>query len=172
VADDAWEDPLDPSWAARYGGRWNPPGSFPTLYLNEDLRTAQAQIHKLLDGQPVEPEDLDPPYVLVVATLPGRQRVADAVTRRGLSRVELPTSYPLDASGSEVPRATCQAIGAAIHAAALRGVYCRSAAIGDGSGRELAWYPARPTSRARAVGHAVPFATWWPASDLDTVVAS
>ena len=33
----AWDDPLDPNYAKGYGGRWNPPDSFPTLYFNEDL---------------------------------------------------------------------------------------------------------------------------------------
>ena len=41
IADPAWANPLDPSYAARRGGRWNPPDSFPTLYLNEDKVTAR-----------------------------------------------------------------------------------------------------------------------------------
>ncbi|HEY1466234.1 MAG TPA: RES domain-containing protein, partial [Acidimicrobiales bacterium] len=45
VADTTWSDPLDPSWAATFGGRWNAAGSFPVLYVNEDLATARAQIH-------------------------------------------------------------------------------------------------------------------------------
>jgi len=163
VADEEWADPLDPSWAARFGGRWNPPHSFPTLYLNEDLATAQAQISKLLAGQPVEPEDLDPPYVLVVVALPRRQRVADAATDDGLRGLGLPTSYPNDEAGNEIGRDACQPIGTAVHEAGLRGLHCRSAATADGSGRELAWFPARSTSRATQVGAAMPFASWWAA---------
>ncbi len=37
-----YADPFDPSFAQRRGGRWNPPGSWPTLYLNEDLATVHA----------------------------------------------------------------------------------------------------------------------------------
>ena len=36
IADPAWSNPLDPDFAWRRGGRWNPPDSFPVLYLNED----------------------------------------------------------------------------------------------------------------------------------------
>ena len=39
IADPAWTNPLDPSFAQRQGGRWNPPDSFPTLYLDEDMAT-------------------------------------------------------------------------------------------------------------------------------------
>jgi hypothetical protein len=36
VAGPGWIHPLDPGFARHHGGRWNPPGSFPTLYLNAD----------------------------------------------------------------------------------------------------------------------------------------
>ena len=42
IADPAWTNPLDPSFAQRRGGRWNPPGSFPTLYPSEDAGTSFA----------------------------------------------------------------------------------------------------------------------------------
>ncbi len=161
MADEKWEDPLDPAFAGRSGGRWNPPGSFPTLYLNEDVGTARAQIHKMLEGSPVRPEDLDPPYVLVAATLPSRQIVADAVTNQGLDALDLPSSYPMDASGHRVARATCQPIGSVVKAVGLRGVHARSAATPDGTGRELAWFPARSTSKATPIGDPLPFITWW-----------
>jgi len=56
VADPGWEDPLDARWAGRTGGRWNPPGSHPTLYLNADLETARLQILRLREGTPVDIE--------------------------------------------------------------------------------------------------------------------
>ncbi|MFN8170077.1 MAG: hypothetical protein U0S36_15030 [Candidatus Nanopelagicales bacterium] len=31
VADASWDDPLDPSYADRLGGRWTAPGAGPTL---------------------------------------------------------------------------------------------------------------------------------------------
>ena len=161
VADPAWEDPLDPSFAGIHGGRWNPPRSFPVLYLNEDLATARAQIVRMLEGSPVDPEDLDAPYVLITVRLPARQVVADAVTEEGLDRLGLPPTYPRDDTGGTVPRERCRPIGAAVKLAGLRGVHARSAATPGGSGRELAWFPARPSSRARRVSPDRPFADWW-----------
>jgi hypothetical protein len=168
VADATWSDPLDPSWAARFGGRWNPSGSFPVLYLNEDLATARAQIHALFRAWPVNPEDLrdDAPYGLVLARLPRRQDVADAVSDEGLDGLGLPGSYPLDARGDPVPHEPCQRIGTPVHAAGLRGVWCRSAATADGSGRELAWFPTGPRARARSLSEPVPFARWWSAESV------
>jgi hypothetical protein len=168
VADTTWSHPLDPSWAARVGGRWNPPSSFPVLYVNEDLSTARAQIHSLLRSWPVNPEDLrdDAPYVLVLAGLPRRQDVADALSDEGLDGLGLPRSYPLDARGDRVPHEPCQRIGTTVHTARLRGVWCRSAATADASGRELAWFPSGPGARARPLGDPVPFARWWSAESV------
>lgn len=160
VADEQWEDPLDPSFAQLHGGRWNPPGSFATLYLNEDIATARAQVEHLVSGFPVEPEDLDVPFVLVTVALPRSQSAADAVTDEGLERLGLPSTYPFD-DGSVIPQATCRPIGAAVHLGGLRGVRSRSAATPDGSGRELAWYPARISSKARRIAPDRPFDDWW-----------
>lgn len=51
VADPGWENPLDPSFAMRGGGRWNPPGSFAVLYLNEDLDTARLNLANFAEKQ-------------------------------------------------------------------------------------------------------------------------
>ncbi len=91
-----WADPLDPSHAQQNGGRWNPPGSFATLYLNGDVATARMQIQRMLAGYPVRIEDLDDgAYVLVAATLPGSQTCAEATSPSGLEVLGLPDSYPL-----------------------------------------------------------------------------
>lgn len=164
VADAAWDEPLDPSWARDHGGRWNPPRSFAALYLNEDRATARAQVHRLLAGSPVHPEDLrdDAPYVLVAARLPRRQAVAGALDDAELVGLGLGAAYPLDRSGAPVPHEACQPIGVVVHHEGHRGVWCRSAATPAGDGRELAWFPASSVSRATAVGVAVPFSEWWP----------
>lgn len=152
VADPEWSDPLDPSFAAASGGRWNPPGSFPVLYLNADLVTARLQLHRLVAGQPYTVDDLDDDaYVLVAATLPKRQRCADALSPAGLRALGLPPSYPVDAAGEIVGHDTCQAIGERVHEANLRGVWCISAATPEPTGQELAWFPASSRSRARPV---------------------
>ena len=160
VADPGWIDPLDPGFAARSGGRWNPPSSHPTLYLNGDLDTARAQVIKLLDGSPVEPEDLDPGFDLILTKLPRSQDVADAHSDEGLEALGLPTSYPKHRNGRPVTHETCQPVGASVHAAGLRGVHARSAVRQNQQGRELAWFPA--TSRSRAVlVERISFEDWW-----------
>ncbi|MCL1599277.1 MAG: RES family NAD+ phosphorylase [Actinomycetia bacterium] len=162
VADAGWDDPLDPSFAQRHGGRWNPPASYPTLYLNEDVETARSQIHRMLEGSPVRPEDLDERFVLVAATLPSRQRVADAVTDHGLASLGLATSYPLDDADRRIEHAVCQPVGEAVHGLGLRGVHTRSASPIDGVDRELAWFPARASSKATLSGPPIPFHDWYP----------
>jgi len=160
VADADWIDPLDTAYAAERGGRWNPPGSHPTLYLNEDLETARAQVIALLAGSPVEPDDLDPGFDLVVATLPRSQVVANAVTDTGVTALGLPSTYPKHSNGRPVRRGTCQPVGSEVARLGLRGVHARSAVTDDGSGRELAWFPARDTSRATLVRR-MAFRDWW-----------
>jgi RES domain len=162
IADADWVDPLDPSYAARAGGRWNPPTSWPTLYLNEDLVTARANLRRFIVGWQYEPEDLNerngPP--LAVATLPRRQHVADAHTPEGLRTLGLPATYPSDGDGGTVGHAVCHAAAAAVHDAGLRGVRARSAQTTDGVGREVAWYPASSASRARLVD-LLPYDGWF-----------
>lgn len=160
VADSSWDDPLDPSYARAHGGRWNPPTSYLTLYLNEDLATARARIHALLQGSPVRPDDLDRGFDLVSATLPRSQNVADAVSEEGLKALGLPETYPRYRNGVPVKHEVCQPIGEEVEQAGLRGVHARSAVTNDGSDRELAWFPARATSRATLVER-VPYRDWW-----------
>jgi hypothetical protein len=153
IAEAGWADPLDPSFAAVRGGRWNPPNSHPTLYLNEDSTTARLNLRAFIDEWPYEPEDLrdDTGPVLVHATLPADQRVADVHSRRGLAAVDLPATYPLDGDGRLIGHDRCQTVGLEAKRAGLRGVRSRSARAPDGAGRELAWFPATRRSRARAV---------------------
>ena len=146
-----WDAPLDPDHAGRRGGRWNPPDSFATLYLNEDRVTARLNLRLFIGGWPYEPEDLrnDTGPLLIGATLPRDQQVADVHSREGVASVKLPATYPLDAHGNLVPHRACQAIGREAKERELRGIRCRSARARDGAGRELAWFPA--TRRSRAV---------------------
>ena len=150
ICDAGWDDPLDPSFAAAHGGRWNPPGSWPTLYLNEDAVTARLNLTRFIATWPYEPEDLadDTGPHLAVATLPRAQRVADLHSPEGIATAGLPATYPLDDDGRLVPHSRCQPIGAEVRALKLRGVRCRSAQTPHGAGRELAWFPATRRSRA------------------------
>ena len=160
VASPDWVNPLDPAWAGTHGGRWNPPHSFPTLYLNADLRTAQLQIERLCIGMPFTPEDLaDSAYTLIPVRLPPSQRAADAVTVEGLAALGLPASYPLGRNGELIDHAVCQPIGNKVRESRLNGVWCRSAASADGRGRELAWFSG--TRAAQPVRKKpIPFGQW------------
>lgn len=151
VADPAWSNPLDPSFAAAAGGRWNPHDSFPVLYLNEDIVTARLNLRSFISAWPYEPEDLrnDTGPLLVGATLPRRQQVADVHTPAGVKAVGLPKTYPRDLDGHTIGHEFCQPIGVRVKAEELRGVRCRSARSPGGAGRELAWYPATSRSIAR-----------------------
>lgn len=162
IADSAWRDPLDPSYAAQFGGRWNPPASFPTLYLSEDKVTARLNLRAFIAEWPYEPEDLRPDTgpVLVGATLPRAQDVCDIHTPAGVAGAGLPKSYPLDSNGKVVPRARCQPIGARVREAGLRGVRSRSAQSRDGAGRDLAWFPATGRSAATRVA-TLTFERWY-----------
>jgi len=162
IADPQWTDPLDPSYAAARGGRWNPAGSFDTLYLNEDQVTARLNLRAFISDWPYEPEDLRSSNgpILLGARLPRSQDVCDAHSNDGLRAIGLPMSYPLDTRGRPIPRRRCQPIGAAVHADGLRGVRTRGAQTGEGAGRELAWFPATARSHAREVKR-LPFEAWY-----------
>lgn len=162
IADRRWRNPLDPDHAKRQGGRWNPPNSFPALYLNEDVVTARLNLRRFIAGWPYEPEDLrdDNGPCLVAVRLPRQQRVADVHTRAGLEAVGLPSTYPLDDAGQVVEHRPCQEIGVHVKQRGLRGIRCRSARAPDGAGRELAWFPATKRSRVRQVSRSK-FEDWF-----------
>lgn len=151
IADPSWADPLDSTHAAARGGRWNPPDSWNTLYLNADVVTARLNLQLFTAAFPYEPEDLLPDRapVLVSCRLPRRQAAADVHTPTGVTAAGLPPTYPLDGDGAVVEHAATQPVGERAHDAGLRGVHCRSATSPLGEGRELAWFPATSRSRAR-----------------------
>lgn len=153
IAEAGWVQPLDPSYAQARGGRWNPPNSFATLYLNEDKVSARLNLRRFVNGWPYEPEDLrsETGPVLVCATLPRDQAVCDAHTPDGIAALNLPATYPVDGSGKPVSHASCQRIGAEVKAGNLRGVRARSAQSPDGTGRELAWFPATDKNGAQRI---------------------
>lgn len=160
VADPAWSNPLDPTFAQIKGNRWNAPGSYTTLYLNADVITARLQIERMCAGSPVTPEDLaDDAYTLVAATIASNQRAADVVTDQGVEAVGLPATYPLDAERNSIPHQRCQPIGQLLFDAGLNGVWCRSACSGDGRGRELAWF-VRSQAATTLWDQPLPFGLW------------
>ncbi|MEO0575669.1 MAG: RES family NAD+ phosphorylase [Pseudomonadota bacterium] len=162
LASKAWANPLDPAFAERFGGRWNPPGAFPTLYLNEDVVTARLNLRAFIAPMPYEPEDLNLQHGpdLIGATLPRQQSVCDAHTPEGIDALSLPAQFPLTANGDTVSHTVCQRVGQRVKDRGLRGLRARSAQSRDGVGRELAWFPASSRSKATQVSVA-PFATWY-----------
>lgn len=162
ICDASWADPTDDTYAQRHGGRWNPPRSWRTLYVNEDLVTARLNLRRFIAGWPYEPEDLraDAGPQVAKVTLPRRQPVADVHTPDGVAAADLPATYPLDQSGELVGHEPCRRVGERVRIAGLRGVRCRSAPAHDGAGRELAWFPATSRSRATLLDR-VNFDSWY-----------
>lgn len=161
VADPGWRDPLDGSHAMRGGGRWNPPGSFPVVYLCDSVEVARANVYRLLRDQPYGPEDLNPRTApALVATRVGSARYADLVSARGLRSAGLPDSYPRTAGGRRVSWSRCQKVGVAAFDEGHPGIACRSAAPGaPPGGEELAWFQ-RGRRRLR-VGSRRTFTQWF-----------
>ena len=160
VADSDWEDPLDGRDAAERGGRWNPRGSFPVVYLCASLAVARANVFRTLTGLPYGPEDLESERgpVLVEAEVPEDPYV-DAVTRRGLESLGLPSTYPRTASGKPIARRRCQAVGRAAWGAGEPGIACLSAApTAPAGGEELAWFARARRPRAERTE---PFERWF-----------
>jgi RES domain-containing protein len=146
VADPGWANPLDGGFAAERGGRWNPPESFPVVYLCGSVEVARANVYRKLEGQPYGPEDLIPASgpVLVRASVPD-DRYLNAVTEAGLRDLGLPKSYPRDSRRRRIPWRRCQPIGLRAWEAGLPGVAARSAAAS--SGEELAYFGRRRLRR-------------------------
>jgi RES domain len=145
VADPGWDDPLDGRYAADRGGRWNPPESFPVVYLCRSIPVARANVYRKLEGQPYGPEDLRPGAgpVLVRATVP-EDRYLNVVTDPGCRDVDLPTTYPFDGRHRTIAWRRCQPIGLRAWEDGLPGVAARSAA---GDGEELAYFGGRKLRR-------------------------
>jgi RES domain-containing protein len=154
VADPEWQDPLDGTYSMRGGKRWNPQGSFPVVYLSATVEVARANCDDWFVGQPYGPLDVEPERapVLVETNVPDDE-YADALTNAGCTALGLPTTYPFDSSGVEVPWSVCQPIGQRLWDAAERGIACRSAALPRGAaGEELAYFQGGdrlPTLRVR-----------------------
>lgn len=142
VADPDWSDPLSGEFARARGGRWNPPHSFPVVYLNADERVARANLLHRFARLPYGPEDLEPSAApVLVSTEVPEDDFADVVSEAGCAAAGLPPTYPLDAGGSPVPHEVCRPVGLRAWDAGLPGVACRSAApAAPPGGEELAWF--------------------------------
>lgn len=94
--------------ARAHGGRWNPPGSFPTLYTALTDESAYRELVRLADRQNVTVEDLLPRTLCVLRVRLGR--VLDLSTEERLSSLELSMR---DVTGDDI--GVCRQIGDAAH---------------------------------------------------------
>ena len=142
VADPDWRRPLDPTFAAVRGGRWNPPDSFPVLYLCATTAVARAVILGRFAGLPYGLLDLRPERrPVLIETDVRSHRAVDVVTEAGCRAVSLPATYPYDSQGRKVGWDKTQPIGEAAWKQGERSIACRSAALAEGeAGEELAWF--------------------------------
>jgi hypothetical protein len=156
VADADWDDPLDGRYAAERGGRWNPPESFPVVYLCRSIEVARANVYRRLRGQPYGPEDLRPGAgPILVRTRVPEDRYLNAITEAGLRDLGLPKTYPLDSRRRIVPHGRCQPIGMRAWESGLLGVAARPAAAAVGE--ELAYFGRRKLRR----GAVLRFEDWF-----------
>lgn len=161
IADPTWADPLDAAYSVARGGRWNPPGSFPVLYLNRDLHTSRANLERRFAGRPYGPEMLDPAQApLLIQTTVDDGDFVDAVTDEGCLDLGLPATYPVDEKGNEVGWDRCQPVGHEVWQAGEAGIACRSAAPRDRSGEELAVFR-RAGDPALRVDRRLAFEEWF-----------
>jgi hypothetical protein len=145
VADPDWADPLDGGHAAIVGGRWNPPASFPVVYLCASIEVARANVGRKLSEQPYGPEDLDPGAAPVLVTTRVREDAfVDGVSDAGCRSIGLPKTYPLDSLGRTIGHERCQPVGEEAWDAGEPGIAARSAAPGTPrGGEELAFFARR-----------------------------
>lgn len=154
VADPGWHRPLDGGYAAERGARWNPPGSFPVVYLCSTLEIARANVLRRFDGLPYSPLDLVPERRPVLVETDVREhRAVDVVTDAGCRAAGLPATYPRDADGAEVGWDRCQPIGRSAWDQGETSIACRSAAARpDDRGEELGWFVRGGLDRLRVAG--------------------
>jgi hypothetical protein len=151
VADPSWRHPVDGSHAAERGGRWNPPGSFPVVYLCSTVAVARANVLRRFDGLPYSVLDLLPDRrPALVETDVREHRAVDLVSGAGCRAAGLPTTYPHDTDGREVGWDRCQPIGRTAWEQGEPAIACRSAAArSTGDAEELAWFVHDRTDRLR-----------------------
>jgi RES domain-containing protein len=161
VADPDWRQPLDGSYAAERGGRWNPPASFPVGYLCSSVPVARANVLRRFDGLPYSVLDLLPDRrPILVETEVRDHRAVDVVTDAGARAAGLPTTYPRDADGNEVGWDRCQLVGRTAWDQGETSIACRSAAAPVDEGEELAWFVRGRRDRLR-VRRRRPFDEWF-----------
>lgn len=152
-----WYDPSDTTYSKSNGGRWNVPGVFGALYLNENLEGARANARRWLElnfGAGTLPEDIAEAFLPDVATFQIESRVfVDAVTDAGRRALGLAPHY---ATGKGYER--CRKVGARLYAAKESGIATRSAVTAQSE--ELVVFD-RVVKRIATPGARRRFADWF-----------
>jgi|SRR3990172_1283073 len=160
IAEQDWTDPFDGAYSARQGGRWNPPGSFPVVYLNRDLQTSRANLDRKFVGLPYGPELLKPEEApILIQTTVQETDYVDIITDSGCLAVGLPQTYPFDDNNLEIGWDRCQPIGIRAWEGGEAGIACRSAAARDYRGEELAFF-VRIGQELLHIERRIPFEEW------------
>lgn len=114
-------NPLSGAGARAQGGRWNPPGSFATLYLALERETVVGEFHRMVSRAGLKPEDFLPRrfyrYEIELRALLD-VRPLDARSALGLRDADLKSDDP----------SASQAIGDAAHYLGREGIIAPSAA--------------------------------------------
>jgi len=162
VADPAWLRPLDPRFAQARGGRWNPPRSFPVVYLCATRDIARAVVLRRFEGLPYGLVDLLPSRApVLIATDVSEGRLVDVVGDAGCRAAGLPASYPLDRRGRTITWARTQPVGEAAWEQGERAIACRSSVITRMErGEELAWFVRASADRLRVTRRSA-FRDWF-----------
>lgn len=120
-----WQFSQPGAGARTAGGRWNPPGSFATLYLAESEEIAAAELRRLAARQGRDLDDFMPRHLLEYRV--ELSNALDLTTEAAQSEVGLTAS---DLAGDDL--ATSQAVGEVAHHLGREAVRAPSAA-GAGS---------------------------------------
>jgi len=162
VADPAWLRPLDPRFAQEHGGRWNPPRSFPVVYLCATRAVARAVVLQRFEGLPYGVVDLLPSRApMLIDTHVHQGRLVGVVDDAGCRAAGLPASYPLDGRGRTIAWERTQPVGEAAWDQGERGIACRSAVVARRErGEELAWFVRRSADRLRVTRRSA-FEDWF-----------
>lgn len=132
-----WPDPLDTSYSASAGGRWNPAGSFEALYTFGSPRGARAYAWEKLHRIGVVPEDLVPDSQPQLVEVGWKGRVVDVATDAGVGAAGFAHDFP-----AGVGWARTQPPAQVWHDAQHEGVQYRSATLHRATlhrGGESAW---------------------------------
>lgn len=113
--------PLSGEGARAVGGRWNPPASFPTLYLGLDVAVVTAEFYRHLARQGLRAEDALPRVMYQYDVR--LSRVVDLRSPASWRDLGLTADR---IRGSDQQR--CQAVGDAVHYLGLEGLLAPSAA--------------------------------------------